>query len=169
MQPLDILNKNSDHGKTCHTECEKWEALLSEVEPIIFRPGLKGDRRTGGSRQEPVSPVISKLHPAASTRYPQAVRFDRFELDQILNLYGRKVASGDWRDYAMDFGSDCAVFSVFRRASETPVYRIEKSPKLARKQGAYAVVSAHGLILKRGHNLSRVLRVLDKTIRLVEH
>ena len=145
---------------------------MSEVEPIIFRPGRKGDRQTGKSIRGPASAVISKLHPVVSSNQPpfhQAVRFDRFELNQILNLYGRKVASGDWRDYALDFGRDRAVFSVFRRTSETPVYRIEKSPKLARKQGAYAVVSAHGLILKRGHNLSRVLRVLDKTIRLVEH
>jgi len=107
--------------------------------------------------------------PKHRAKTPAAVRFDRTELQQILNVYGRKVASGDWRDYAMDFGKETAVFSVFQRSSETPLYRIEKSPKLARKQGAYAVVSRHGLILKRGQNLFRVLNVLDKSVRLVDH
>src|SRR5262249_61100620 len=83
--------------------------------------------------------------------------FDRRELNQILGLYGRKVAAGEWRDYAIDFGRDKAVFSVFRRSSEMPLYRIEKQPRLARRQGAYGIVSATGLILKRGHDLARVL------------
>jgi hypothetical protein len=95
------------------------------------------------------------------------VTFDRRELDRILNLYGRMVAAGEWRDYAIDFLRDRAVFSVFRRASEVPIYRIEKSPKLARRQGAYAVVAAGGLIMRRGHELDRVLRVLEKSLRLV--
>src|SRR5688572_1111427 len=95
------------------------------------------------------------------------VTFDRRELDRILNLYGRMVAAGEWRDYAIDFLRDRAVFSVFRRASEVPLYRIEKNPKLARRQGAYAVVSAGGLIMRRGHELDRVLRVLDNSLRLV--
>jgi hypothetical protein len=77
------------------------------------------------------------------------------------------VAAGEWRDYALDFGRDTAVFSVFRRSSEVPLYRIEKNPKLARKQGAFSVVTATGLILKRGHELGRVLDVLDKKVRLV--
>ena len=93
---------------------------------------------------------------------PNRVSFDRSELKAILNLYGRKVAAGEWRDYAIDFMPDKAVFSIFRRSSEMPLYRIEKDPKLARKQGAYAVVVSTGLILKRGHELDRVLRVLDK-------
>ena len=95
------------------------------------------------------------------------VTFERRELDRILNLYGRMVADGEWRDYAIDFLKDRAVFSIFRRASEVPIYRIEKNPKLARKQGAYSVVSATGLILRRGHELDRVLRVLDKGPSLV--
>jgi hypothetical protein len=98
---------------------------------------------------------------------PAIVVFDRHELNQILNVYGRKVASGEWRDYAIDMGNECAVFSVFRRASEVPIYRIEKCPKLARKQGAYSIVSASGLILKRGHELARVLAIFDKSVRLV--
>jgi hypothetical protein len=95
------------------------------------------------------------------------VTFDRRELDRILGLYGRMVADGEWRDYAIDFLKDRAVFSIFRRASEVPIYRIEKNPKLARKQGAYSVISATGLIMRRGHELERVLRVLDKSLRLV--
>ncbi len=95
------------------------------------------------------------------------VSFERRELDKILNVYGRMVADGEWRDYAIDFLRDRAVFSVFRRASEVPLYRIEKSPKNARRQGAYAVISATGLILRRGHELERVLRVFDKKLSLV--
>lgn len=90
------------------------------------------------------------------------VSFDRAELQTILNLYGRKVAAGEWRDYAIDFMPDKAVFSIYRRTSEMPLYRIEKDPKLAKKQGAYSVVVSTGLILKRGHELDRVLKVLDK-------
>ena len=95
------------------------------------------------------------------------VTFERGELDRILGLYGRKVAEGEWRDYAIDFLKDRAVFSVFHRASEIPIYSIEKNPRLARRQGAYSVISATGLILKRGHELDPVLRALDKSLRLV--
>ena len=95
------------------------------------------------------------------------VTFNRFELNRILNLYGRMVADGEWRDYAIDFLKDRAVFSVFRRASEVPIYRIEKDPRLARKQGAYSVISATGLIVKRGHELEGVLRAVDKSLKLV--
>ena len=97
----------------------------------------------------------------------QQVTFERRELDRILNLYGRKVAAGEWRDYAIDFLKDRAVFSVFRRASEMPIYRIEKDPRLARRQGAYSVISATGHILRRGHELDRVLRVIDKSLAVV--
>ena len=95
------------------------------------------------------------------------VTFERGELDRILGLYGRKVAEGEWRDYAIDFLKDRAVFSVFHRASEVPIYRIEKNARLSRRQGVYSVISATGLILKRGHELERVLRVLDPLLRLV--
>jgi hypothetical protein len=98
---------------------------------------------------------------------PGKVTFTRRELDRILNLYGRMVAAGEWRDYAIDFLKDRAVFSVFRRASEVPIYRIEKDPRLARKQGAYSVISATGLIVKRGHELDNVLRAVDKSLKLV--
>src|ERR1700730_8247881 len=95
------------------------------------------------------------------------VTFSRRELDRILGLYGRMVAAGEWRDYAIDFLRDRAVFSVFRRASEVPLYRIEKNPKLARRHGAYTIVSSTGLIVRRGHELDRVLRVLDKSLSVV--
>ncbi|BCH30023.1 hypothetical protein MesoLjLc_19530 [Mesorhizobium sp. L-8-10] len=96
------------------------------------------------------------------------VSFDRRELDQILRLYGRMVAANEWRDYAIDHLSDRAVFSVFRRTSETPLFQIVKDPKLARKQGAYSVVAATGMILRRGHELARVLGIFDKRLRLVQ-
>jgi hypothetical protein len=95
------------------------------------------------------------------------VTFDRRELDRIFRLYGRMVAAGEWRDYAIDFLKDRAVFSVFRRSAEVPLYRIEKNPRLARRQGAYSVISATGLIVRRGHELERVLRALDKSLSLV--
>jgi hypothetical protein len=95
------------------------------------------------------------------------VTFSRRELDRLLRLYGRKVAAGEWRDYAIDFLKDRAVFSVFRRTSEVPIYRIEKHPKLSRRQGAYSVISATGLIVGRGHELDRVLGVLDRSLRVV--
>ena len=98
---------------------------------------------------------------------PRQVTFNREELREILDVYGRMVAAGEWRDYAMDFRKDKAVFSVFRRTAEMPLYRIEKDPKLARRQGAYAVIAASGLVLKRGHELRQVLRVLEKRLRLV--
>ena len=105
--------------------------------------------------------------PTAPARsVPPMVAFDRHELKAILNIYGRRVAEGEWRDYAIDMLRDRAVFSIFRRTSEVPLYRIEKHPRLARRQGAYSVISATGLILKRGHDLGHVLRVLEKRIRL---
>ena len=103
---------------------------------------------------------------ASSAAPANRVTFDRLELDRILALYGRMVAAGEWRDYAIDFLRDRAVFSVFRRSAEMPLYRIEKNPKLARRQGAYSVVSATGLIVRRGHELDRVLRAIDK-VKLV--
>jgi Protein of unknown function (DUF2794) len=92
------------------------------------------------------------------------VTFDRREINRILGLYGRKVAAGEWRDYAIDFLRDRAVFSVFRHASEVPIYRIEKK---ARRQGAYSVISASGLIVRRGHELEGVLHALDRSLSIV--
>ena len=131
---------------------------MSETEPIIaFRPRGSGD-------------VGSQLRHAMRGAEPQqtpGTRFDRQELGTILDLYGRKVAAGEWRDYSIDMSRDKAVFSVFRRSSECPLIRIEKHPKMERRQGAYSVIAATGLILKRGHDLRRVLGVLEKRLQLV--
>ncbi|HMB48759.1 MAG TPA: DUF2794 domain-containing protein [Afifellaceae bacterium] len=104
----------------------------------------------------------------AALKVPRMVTFDRHELNVILRVYGRKIAEGEWRDYAIDHLDDRAVFSIFRRASEVPIYRVEKIPEMARKQGQYRVVAATGAILKRGRDLAMALRVLDKPkLRLV--
>ena len=113
---------------------------------------------------EPREPRGGAPSGSAQPPIPAHVTFDRRELDRILNLYGRMVADGEWRDYAIDFLKDRAVFSIFRRTSELPLYRIEKNPKLARRQGAYAVIAQSGLILKRGSELPQVLRVFDKAL-----
>ena len=126
---------------------------MSESEPIQLPLAVKA----GGQAQH---------NDGVSRR--GGIAFNREELSQILNVYGRKVASGEWRDYAIDTLCEKAVFSVFRRTTEVPLYRIEKAPKLSRRQGAYSVIAATGLILKRGHDLARVLRALDRGLRLVE-
>lgn len=126
--------------------------MLSDVEPII----LPLARRR-----------VSDVRPQANAKpASQVVSFHRTELSEIINVYGRQVAAGEWRDYAVDMLGDRAVFSIFRRASEMPIYRVEKNPKLSRRQGAYSVISATGLILKRGHDLRAVLRVIDKRVTL---
>ena len=100
---------------------------------------------------------------------PDQVVFDRTELGVILGIYGRFVAAGEWRDYGMSFLKDVAIFSVFRRAAEHPIYRIEKRPRLRGRQGMYSVIGMDGQILKRGHDLKTVLRVFDrKLIRAVQ-
>jgi hypothetical protein len=116
-------------------------------EPIAFhRAALSGEARD-----------------MSAVTVPQ-ITFDRLELNQILTIYGRMVAAGEWRDYALDFLDEMAVFSIFRRAAEVPLFRIEKRPKLRAKQGQYSVVAAGGLILKRGQDLAQVLRVFDKKL-----
>ena len=107
-----------------------------------------------------------KLPPEPAT--PQ-VFFERKELDAILRVYGRMVAAGDWKDYALETAKDHVAFCVFRRATEAPLYRIEKRPALARKQGAWSVLAPGGLVLRRGHELEPVLRLFDaKTLRVVD-
>lgn len=124
--------------------------------------------RVSGTEGGDDSSILIPLHEARRDRQDLPVAFQRRELDQILRLYGRMVAANEWRDYAIDHLSDRAVFSVFRRTSETPLYRITKNPALARKQGVWSITSATGLILKRGHELTSVLSVFDKRLRLVE-
>src|ERR1700753_1866477 len=99
--------------------------------------------------------------PVPAAPVSRQVTFDRRELNRIFSLYGRMVAAGEWRGFAIDFLKERAGVSVFRRSAEMPLYRIEKNPKLAQKQGAYSVVAATGLVMRRGPELDRVLRVLD--------
>lgn len=94
----------------------------------------------------------------------EQVSFDRAELGLILGLYGRMVAAGEWRDYAMSFLREMAVFSVFRRSAEHPLYRIEKRPLLRNRQGMYVLIAMDGHVLKRGSDLAAVLRVLDRSL-----
>jgi len=103
---------------------------------------------------------------AGRTTEPHMVAFDRRELNLILQVYGLQVGAGEWRDYAIDMLRDKAVFSIFRHTSEVPLYRIEKNPRLARRQGAYSVVAPGGQILKRGRDLDRVLRILKPKPKL---
>ena len=108
--------------------------------------------------------VVVDLQEYRSSKDPLPVTFHRRELDAILWVYGRMVGEGEWRDYAIDHMRDKAVFSVFKRSGEMPLYRIEKNPKLARKQGAYSVIAAGGLILKRGHeSVERLALVLHRS------
>ena len=129
---------------------------MSDTEPIVplrrWRSGATAE--TAFARPADNAPQVS---------------FDRRELNVILGIYGSKVAQGEWRDYALNFSRERAEFCVFRRASEMPLYRIEKRPKLRMKQGMYSVVGPGGQVLKRGHDLKAVLRVLErKLIRAVE-
>jgi uncharacterized protein DUF2794 len=119
---------------------------MEDITPILGAP-RSGARKNGPTHKKPVRGPIT---------------FNRKELNAILRLYGFGVAGGEWRDYAVDFLKEAAVFSIYRRTSEMPLYRIEKRPKLTRRQGAYSVITPTGLILKRGHDLPQVLRVLEK-------
>ena len=127
-----------------------------------------------GSPPQDKTVSLSLVHAAGeaparpvSTRLPGVTAFDRKELQLILNVYGRKVGQGEWRDYAMDFLRDRAVFSVYARVSERPLFIIEKTPRLRNRQGQYAVTNQQGRILKRGHDLALVLRVLDPQLAIV--
>lgn len=108
------------------------------------------------------------------TPFPQPARvtqtgFERVELSRILDLYGRMVAAGHWRDYAIDLGRDAAIFAAFRRAAERPEFRIEKRPALRGKQGMWALIGEHGAVLRRGHELAPVLAPVERRLlKLVE-
>ncbi len=116
------------------------------------------------NRSRKNSAAVAKSNPV-----PSQVTFHRTELNAILRVYGFKVADGEWRDYAIDHLRERAVFSIFRRASEMPIYRVEKNPKLSRKQGQYSILTATGQILKRGNDLAQVLKILEKKPRLVTY
>lgn len=133
---------------------------MSEFDEEASRPGAEPAAISGfAPARSPAAP--SAASPAAPS-VPVLVSFHRRELDLILRVYGHRVASGEWRDYAIDHLKDRAVFSVFRRSSEMPLFRIEKVPRNAKRQGAYAVVGTGGVILKRGGDLAQVLKVFEK-------
>lgn len=142
------------------------ESRASAAVVSIAAPRGKGSVQAGSGEAGAGSSGVPAGAPQAAT----VTSFDRRELSSILKVYGRKVAEGEWRDYAIDFRRDEAVFSIFRRASEMPLFRIVKDMRLARRQGAYSVVAAGGMILKRGSDLERVLAVLEKkrALRLVD-
>ncbi len=112
--------------------------------------------------------VVVDLREYRQSRDPAPVTFHRRELDAILRIYGRMVGEGGWRDDAIDHLKDKAVFSIFKRSGEMPLFRIEKNPKLANKQGAFSVVNVNGMVLKRGHELPQVLKVFDKVLKLID-
>lgn len=142
---------------------------MSDFEPINIDMARRAKREAQGAHSSTPPRPLSQTPAVVGKPVAQNVTFDRHELREILNLYGRKVAEGEWRDYAIDFSPQLAVFSIFRRTSEMPLYRIEKNPKFARKQGVYAVVAATGLILKRGQDLAKVISVLDKKLKVVSY
>lgn len=120
-------------------------------------------------RMPPHSGGVTRENPSGGSGFkPQPiVSFDRREFSVLLNVYGRKVAAGEWRDYAMDMLRDRALFSVYRRTSECPQFVVEKNPKLRNRQGQYTVTNAAGRVLKRGHDLEKTLRVLEPQVSLV--
>jgi hypothetical protein len=138
---------------------------------VAFEEGLPlPDNRRGQAGTTGLSLVHDSGRSAtghASKAVPGVVGFDRQELTIILNLYGQKVARSEWRDYAVDFLKDRALFSIYRQHSEQPQFVIEKNPKLRNWQGQYTVTNSEGRVLKRGHELSQVLRVLNPDLAVV--
>lgn len=112
---------------------------------------------------------MGTVTPFPAPRSLSQIGFERVELTRILDLYGRMVAAGHWRDYAIQLGQEAAVFAAFRRSAERPEYRIEKRPELRNRQGMWALVGEHGAVLKRGHELAPVLAPIErKLMKLVE-
>ena len=169
-----------------------WGLLIRDTGDSVFRyshsygGGFRRDSEAGapargyfcgedGARLDSPGPrgQARAMNVQSPTPFPgrptEKVAFDRKELAVILGIYGRMVAAGEWRDYGMSFLKDVAIFSIFRRAAEHPIYRIEKRPELRNRQGMYSVIGMDGQILKRGHDLKTVLRVLErKMIRAVD-
>ena len=121
----------------------------------------------GGMEGGDESAILIPLYEARREQLDVPISFDRRELSQIFRLYGRMVAANEWRDYAIDHLRDRAVFSVYRRAHDAPLFQIVKDPRLARKQGMFSIVAATGLVMKRGHELTRVLGYFDRKPQIV--
>lgn len=145
---------------------ERQEALLADSEEEAKSRSAATLVPFTVSPPDPPGSPSGSTHPQPAG--PRQIAFNRHELNQILRVYGRMVAAGEWRDYAIDHLKEKAVFSIFRRTAEMPLYRVEKDPSLARRQGAYAVIAAGGYVMKRGHDLHQVLSVLDKKLKLVD-
>jgi hypothetical protein len=164
-KPLELLRSGSQ-SRTGSCNCgANGRTLVAKLSWKVFEKMMD---RAGGTEGREESAILIPLHEARRERLDLPITFQRRELDDLLRLYGRMVAANEWRDYAIDHLADRAVFSVFRRTSETPLYRIVKNPSLARRQGAWSVVSAAGFVLKRSPELQRVLGVFDKQLKLVE-
>lgn len=128
-------------------------------------PNTNNSQKTSAT----ISPLlVPQTNTNNKNKAPQIVSFDKRELSMMLNVYGRKVAAGEWRDYAMDMLRDRALFSIYRRTSERPQFVIEKNPKLRNRQGQYIVTGAEGKILRRGHDLEKVLRVLEPSFVVIK-
>ncbi|MDO6964774.1 DUF2794 domain-containing protein [Rhizobium alvei] len=112
--------------------------------------------------------IVVDIKDYREPRDAMPITFHRLELNQILRVYGRMVGEGEWRDYAIGHFKDKAIFSVFKRSGDLPLYQIEKNPKLAAKQGAFSIVNTQGRILKRGHELAQVLKFFDKIQKLYD-
>ncbi|MGI9483980.1 MAG: DUF2794 domain-containing protein [Hyphomicrobiales bacterium] len=148
---------------------------MSEAEPIVLFGARKGysesrkksNKSSNSSGQNVTGQSVVRSFSRQVKNTPATTAFNRHELNTILSVYARRVADGEWRDYAIYHGKDSAVFSIFRRTSEVALYRVEKQPKLARKQGAYSVVTATGMVLRRGQDLAQVLKIIDRRPRLV--
>ena len=141
---------------------------MSDTEPIaLFGADLKPSSPRKNQWQSFKDQLSGPNRSRQDHPPPRPTAFNRLELNTLLSVYGRQVAAGEWRDYGIYHGSDCAIFSIFRRSSEMPLYTVEKRPALAKKQGIYSVVAAGGMIMRRGHDLKQVLRVIDRRPKLV--
>lgn len=141
---------------------------MTKRSPVVHFPRpVRSPAQAPPSSSPSISPT-SRITATQKAVVDGPVCFHRKELNLILSRYGAMVAAGHWRDYAIDMGRDCAVFSIFRHTSERPLYRLEKHPKLAAKQGAYLVRNERGMVLKRGRDLAQVLKVFEKKLELVQ-
>ena len=140
---------------------------MSETEPIAMFGASLSPSSSRKSQGQSFNQKNANWSGAKAAAPVPTTTFNRQELNSILSVYGRQVAAGEWRDYAIYHGSDSAIFSIFRRSSEMPLYTVEKRPDLARKQGIYSVVAAGGRIMRRGQDLKQVLRIIDRKPRLV--
>jgi hypothetical protein len=135
--------------------------------PEIARRSAEKAYRSAEIIPFPSSPSPAEPQ-ARAQKPPEIVAFNRREISLLLGVYGRKVAAGEWRDYALDMFMDGAYFSIFRRTSERPQFVVGKNPKMRTRQGQYTVTNAEGRVLRRGHELERVLRVFDSVLSVVK-